>query len=218
VGSFRVRRSKTFGPVRVTVSKRGVSTSIGKGPVRITKRSDGKVSSTVRIPGAGISYVSTSGSSRKRPIGRSSQSNAPAPLPKQVIGDAEWRALLTSDGTVPALTYQRDFVRIAVRRATGIKPSLRHLTIGQAERLLTAVNADLAPLHKSGRNSPSITKIATVSKWVAVVVVVLAAFAAPGGFVIGLGFIAAMIIIHVRRRARQEWEDSLLSTRVSAPK
>jgi hypothetical protein len=213
MGSFRVRRSKSFGPVRVTVSKRGVSTSIGKGPLRITKRADGRVTSTVRAPGTGISYVSTSGSSAKRPVRQTSKPTPAAHPPKQVIGDAQWQALLTRDETAPALTYQRDFVRIAVRRATGVKPSLRHLTVGQAERILAAVNADVAQLYKSGRNSPSITKVATIGKWVTLgLVVLLATFAVPGGLVIALGIIAGLIISGVRRRARQEWEDNLLGT------
>ncbi|WP_404502677.1 hypothetical protein [Arthrobacter sp. GAS37] len=137
----------------------------------------------------------------------------PSRPPKLVIVDEQWRALLMADGTAPALTYQRDFVRIAVRRATGIKPSLEHLTIGQAERILSALNADVAQLYKSGRNSPSITKVATVGKWVTLaIVVLLATFAVPGGFVIALGIIVSLIISGVRRRARQEWEDHLLST------
>ena len=37
------RRSKKVGPLRFTVSQRGISTSIGGGPLRITHGADGKV-------------------------------------------------------------------------------------------------------------------------------------------------------------------------------
>jgi hypothetical protein len=48
------RKSKTFGGLRLTAGKRGVSTSIGWGPFRISLGSDRKVRRTVRVPGTGI--------------------------------------------------------------------------------------------------------------------------------------------------------------------
>ncbi|WP_372440771.1 DUF4236 domain-containing protein [Nocardia acididurans] len=45
---------RRFGPVRITVSKTGVGYSVGGGPLRVTKRADGRVQRTVRIPGTGI--------------------------------------------------------------------------------------------------------------------------------------------------------------------
>ena len=54
---FRFRKSKKIGPVRVTVSKSGVSTSIGGKGARITKRADGKIQTTTSIPGTGISHT-----------------------------------------------------------------------------------------------------------------------------------------------------------------
>jgi hypothetical protein len=50
----RYRRSTKVGPFRFTVSQRGVSTSVGSGPLRLTYGADGKVRRTVRVPGAGI--------------------------------------------------------------------------------------------------------------------------------------------------------------------
>jgi hypothetical protein len=48
------RRSKKVGPLRFTVSQRGISTSIGGGPLRITYGADGKVRRTIRAPGTGF--------------------------------------------------------------------------------------------------------------------------------------------------------------------
>lgn len=56
---FRFRKSFGFGPFRTTISKSGISTSVGVKGVRITKRADGKTQTTVSIPGTGISHVST---------------------------------------------------------------------------------------------------------------------------------------------------------------
>lgn len=54
---FRFRKSKKVGPIRVTVSNSGVSTSIGGKGARITKRADGKIQTTASIPGTGISHT-----------------------------------------------------------------------------------------------------------------------------------------------------------------
>ena len=56
---FRFRKSFGFGPFRTTISKSGISTSVGVKGARITKRADGKTQTTVSIPGTGISHVST---------------------------------------------------------------------------------------------------------------------------------------------------------------
>lgn len=61
---IRFRKSFGKGPIRVTISKSGVSTSVGVKGARITRRADGKTQTTVGIPGTGISY--TSGSSERR--------------------------------------------------------------------------------------------------------------------------------------------------------
>jgi len=57
-----IRARKTFkaGPVRMTVSKSGVSTSIGAKGVRVGKMANGKTRTTVSVPGTGISYVTES--------------------------------------------------------------------------------------------------------------------------------------------------------------
>lgn len=48
------RRSKKVGPFRFTLSNRGISTSAGAGPLRISRGADGKYRRTVRVPGTGL--------------------------------------------------------------------------------------------------------------------------------------------------------------------
>lgn len=55
--SVRFRKSKKIGPLRVTLSKSGVSTSIGTKGARVTRRADGRVQTTASIPGTGVSYT-----------------------------------------------------------------------------------------------------------------------------------------------------------------
>jgi hypothetical protein len=63
---FRYRKSFKAGPFRATVSKSGVSYSVGAKGARITKLANGKVQKTVSIPGSGLSYTSTSGGKKKQ--------------------------------------------------------------------------------------------------------------------------------------------------------
>jgi hypothetical protein len=46
----RYRKSKNIGPFRITMTQKGVSTSVGAGGFRISNRADGKVRRTIRIP------------------------------------------------------------------------------------------------------------------------------------------------------------------------
>lgn len=61
------RKSKKVGPFRIGISQRGISTSVGAGPFRISKGADGKVRSTVRIPGTGIYDTRVIGTQSPRP-------------------------------------------------------------------------------------------------------------------------------------------------------
>ena len=47
--SFIVRRSKSFGPFRFMLSKRGLGMSVGAGPVRIGRGATGRNSISVRL-------------------------------------------------------------------------------------------------------------------------------------------------------------------------
>lgn len=62
---LRFRKSFKLGPIRYTISKSGISTSIGTKGYRVTKRADGKIQRTVSIPGTGISHVSVSSGQKK---------------------------------------------------------------------------------------------------------------------------------------------------------
>jgi Protein of unknown function (DUF4236) len=43
------RRSKSFGPFRLTVSKRGLGVSAGAGPIRIGRGATGRRTTSVRL-------------------------------------------------------------------------------------------------------------------------------------------------------------------------
>lgn len=64
---LRYRKTLKFGPFRATISKSGISTSVGVKGARITKRADGRTQTTAYIPGTGLSYVTTSGSAAQNP-------------------------------------------------------------------------------------------------------------------------------------------------------
>ena len=47
--SWTFRKAKTFGPFRFTLSRRGVSGSVGAKGVRLTKRADGRTQRTITV-------------------------------------------------------------------------------------------------------------------------------------------------------------------------
>ncbi len=61
---FRFRKSKSFGPFRVNLSKSGVGWSFGNKWFRYTKKAGGGTRTTSSIPGTGISYVKDYGAGR----------------------------------------------------------------------------------------------------------------------------------------------------------
>lgn len=73
------RRSKKFGPFRLTVSKSGLGISAGAGPLRISRGADGKVRRTVRLPGTGISDTKVIGG--RKPAQRSPRVTAQITAP-----------------------------------------------------------------------------------------------------------------------------------------
>ena len=54
---LRFRKSVNLGPFRATLSKSGVSTSVGVKGYRVTKLANGKTMKTASIPGTGVSHV-----------------------------------------------------------------------------------------------------------------------------------------------------------------
>lgn len=63
---FRFRKSIKMGPLRFTLSKSGVSASLGVKGYRVTKTATGRTRTTASIPGTGISYVKESGGKRNK--------------------------------------------------------------------------------------------------------------------------------------------------------
>ncbi len=61
---FRIRKSKSFGPLKINLSKSGIGWSVGTKGARYTHRADGKKQTTLSIPGTGISYVDVKGKSK----------------------------------------------------------------------------------------------------------------------------------------------------------
>ncbi|MFI6472337.1 DUF4236 domain-containing protein [Streptomyces sp. NPDC050516] len=57
---FSYRKSFKAGPIRVTASKSGISYSAGMKGVRVTKRADGRVQTSLSAPGTGLRYSETS--------------------------------------------------------------------------------------------------------------------------------------------------------------
>jgi Protein of unknown function (DUF4236) len=72
------RKRKKVGPFRFTVSKRGISTSVGTRAFRISKGADGKIRRTIRVPGTGIyDTKAVKGLPRKYASGRGTNSAMP---------------------------------------------------------------------------------------------------------------------------------------------
>lgn len=207
---FRYRKSKSFGPVRITASKRGVSASIGAGPFRVTKSATGRTTSTVRIPKTGISHVTTSSNRRSsRHPAAPASSPARGKIGRQIVSDETWRQLLAPDGTAAASKFQRNFVRATVARVTGTRPSLLHLTLGQAANVLDYVGESPAKLTAGGRGVPRLEKAGTVAQWTMFgMLLLIVTVSSPAGFLLAAGIVGFMMMIRKRRRDRQAWEDA----------
>ena len=78
---LRFRKSFKAGPVRFTVSKSGVSSSIGAKGARITKTASGRTRTTLSIPGSGLSHVSEISSKKSQPKKAAVTSGVPLPVP-----------------------------------------------------------------------------------------------------------------------------------------
>lgn len=79
------RKSKKFGPFRITASGSGISYSVGSGPMRVTRRADGRVQRTVSIPGTGIRDTRIVGGSQRRAPAASAQPDIAAQLLKLAL-------------------------------------------------------------------------------------------------------------------------------------
>ena len=79
------RKSKKVGPFRFTLTNRGVSSSVGAGPFRLSKGADGKLRRTIRVPGAGLYNTKVIGQPPQR---RAAQTPRAAAMPSGWHADA----------------------------------------------------------------------------------------------------------------------------------
>jgi hypothetical protein len=95
------RRSKKFGPFRITMSQRGLSASVGAGPVRITKGADGNVRRTIRVPGTGLYDTRVVSRSPRKPVSGKVQQTpmGPMPYPPPHLPPAGWYADPTDEAS-----------------------------------------------------------------------------------------------------------------------
>lgn len=100
------RKSKSFGPFRITATKRGISTSFGAGPIRLSRGADGKTRRTIRAPGTGIFDTKViGGKAKKRAKGK------PVAEPKSLVAPdpvAEAPPAAKSGPTAPLVTPAAD--------------------------------------------------------------------------------------------------------------
>ncbi|MFF1906012.1 DUF4236 domain-containing protein [Kitasatospora sp. NPDC058218] len=66
-GTVGYRKSFKAGGLRVTASKSGISYSAGVKGARVTKQANGRVRTTVSVPGTGISHSRTTGGRKAQP-------------------------------------------------------------------------------------------------------------------------------------------------------
>lgn len=136
------RFRKSFSPlpgVRLTLSPRGLSTSVGAGPLRFTVGPQGGAV-TARIPGTGIAF-------RQPLTPRASMgqdpSPAPSPLPGKIpdeprqiaaAGEGEIRSAGTSELTSPGLSKFRDLLTQTQQERRELLPELQR-AVQHASRL-----------------------------------------------------------------------------------
>ena len=85
---FGYRKSVKMGPFRMTASKSGVSYSVGVKGARVTKRANGRVQTTLSVPGTGLRYTSASGTRKptaRRPAASASSSARQAVPPPKLV-------------------------------------------------------------------------------------------------------------------------------------
>jgi hypothetical protein len=105
---FRMRKSfKVIPGVRMTVSTRGISTSVGTKGDRVTRSSNGRVTRTMSIPGTGMSHTKTAGgsrpssssTSRRQPPSSASRTAAPSSVTGLLVACRRYSAaVLECDG------------------------------------------------------------------------------------------------------------------------
>lgn len=132
---------------------------------------------------------------------------------KQMVPEARWREMMAPDGTAPALRNQRQHVRNSVLYAMGTRPSLKRLTIGQAEQILRAYQFEPAGLWANRRGEPGKNALTLFAAWFFGILAFLVLCLIPVlGWIGAAVWIVVFIVKIVNRSKRQTYEDMLAST------
>jgi len=103
---FRFRKSINLGPIKMTLSKSGVSTSVGVKGARVTKRADGNVQTTVSVPGTGFSHVSVE---KVEPAPQPKQECEKGAAPQKTAADKVWEEHLAFQQRMEEQAAKRPF-------------------------------------------------------------------------------------------------------------
>jgi hypothetical protein len=134
---MQFRKTKTFGGLRFSLSKKGIGVSVGAGPLRVGVGADGKVRRTVRAPGTGIYDTKVIGSVRP--------AKTAAKRPQVVVAAPE--APLCTES-------QREYLAGVLRARTVEVVELADfdgITVFEAEHVLHRLGVDPAELYRDGR-------------------------------------------------------------------
>lgn len=169
-------------------------------------------------------------SSNRRPVGKpGARGSSPAggSAGRVLIDDETWRQLLAPDSTAAAWKFQRNFVRAAVARVTGTRPSLTHLTLGQAANVLNYIGESPAKnyigespakLNAGGRGVAGMEKAGVIAQWTLLgLLLLVVTLSSPAGILLAAGFVGLLFMIRNRCRRRQAWEDETWSGNSDAP-
>lgn len=108
MGAIRFRRSVKIAPgVRLSVSKTGLGVSAGARGARYSVHSSGRRTTTVGIPGTGISHVSSHVGGRGKAGGGDSRSYAAGPQEEVYASGAQAAALLPKAGLFASAAEKR---------------------------------------------------------------------------------------------------------------
>lgn len=84
----------------------------------------------------------------------------------------------------------------AVARATGTRPSLMHLTQGQATKILNYVGESPAKLNAGGRGVPQLEKAGTVAQWTMLgLLLLIVIVSSPAGILLAAGIVGGIFVL-----------------------
>ncbi|MEV7597860.1 DUF4236 domain-containing protein [Kitasatospora sp. NPDC089797] len=119
---FSSRKSFKAGPFRVTASKSGLSYSAGVKGARVTRRSDGRVQTTLSVPGTGLRHSTTSGGTSRSTTDGSHATAAPTSAPASAPTGRQRRPgawyfliVLLSAGVLSAVPFAHAAARLQRR-------------------------------------------------------------------------------------------------------